>query len=150
VNHFFIPGLFLVSISLVKSQPMRATVAFVILQFILGLGFAIAGIFLFTEYETYSLNTSILLSFLIGFICMLTGVGFAGYFHLKIKHASNRFGQAMLASFAGIVLFLILYLLIENFLPSSFGILCLFIPLTGAVFGFNFIVATSTDDDPTK
>lgn len=131
----------------VKNQTMRATVAFVILQFILGLGFAITGILLFGEYDSYSLGTSILLSFLMAFICMMIGVGFAGYFHLKIKHALNRFGKAMLASFAGIVLFLILYLLIENFLPSSFGILSLFIPLTGAVFGFNFVVVTSTNDD---
>ena len=122
---------------------MKATVVFVILQFVLGLGFAIGGIFLFVEYERFPLNASILIAFAIGFFCMLTGVGLAGYFHLKIKQARNSFGRAMTVSFAATVLFLVLYLLIKNFLPSNFEILSLFIPLTGAVFGFNLIATQS-------
>lgn len=124
---------------------MKSTVFFVILQFILGLGFAVAGIFLFDEYDTLSLNDSILLSFIIGFFCILAGVGLAGYFHLKVKHIVQWFGYAMLLSFAGFVVFLILYVFIEKFLPSELGILSLFIPLTGAVFGFNLVAAKATN-----
>jgi hypothetical protein len=46
---------------------MKATVVFVILQFALGLGFAIAGIFLVAEYERFSLNASILIALLLAF-----------------------------------------------------------------------------------
>ena len=125
---------------------MKTTALFVILQYLLGFCFAIAGIFLFAEYDRSSLSSSIFLGFLIGFSCMLTGVGLAGYFHLKAKHVINRFGQGMLLSFAGLLLFLILYLLIEGFLPSEFGILSLLIPLTGAVFGFNLAATKETGE----
>lgn len=117
---------------------MKTTAIFVLLEFIVGFGFAIGGIHLFSEYDTYSLNTSILLTFLIAFFCILIGVGLAGYFHLRMKHVLNRFGLAMAISFVGTVLFLVLYLLLEKFLPN-FGLLILFIPLTGAVFGFNLM-----------
>ncbi len=125
---------------------MKTTVVFVLLQFIVGFGSAIAGIFIFSEYDTFSLNDSILLTFLTAFFCMLIGVGLPGYFHLKIKHALNKFGLAMIASFAGTVLFLVIYLLIEKFL-ANFGILILFIPLTGAVFGFNLIATIASKDN---
>lgn len=128
----------------IDNQIMKATLIFVILQFIVGLGLAIGGIFLFAEYDKSSLNDSILLGFIIVFLCILSGVGLAGYFHLRAKHATNRFGTAMLLSFAGLFAFLVLYFFIEPFLPSQLGILSLFVPLTGAVFGFN-LIATKAD-----
>jgi len=75
---------------------MKITAIFVILQYLLGLGFAISGFFLFAEYDRSSLNDSILMGFLVAFSCMLIGVGLAGYFHLKVKQITYRFGQAMI------------------------------------------------------
>jgi hypothetical protein len=80
--------------------------------------------------------TSVFYGFLIGFICMLTGIGLVGYFHLKMIRMLHKFGKAVTFSFLGLIVFLILYLFVENLFPDL-GILALIIPLSGAVVGFN-------------
>ena len=115
---------------------MKYAMIFILLQYIIGFAFSFTGIFFLSE-NTYSLMTSIFYSFLIAFICMLTGVGLVGYFYLRANHILYRFGMAITLSIAGLLSFLVLYIFIENFLPVELGILSLFLPLTGAVFGFN-------------
>ena len=126
---------------------MKFTATFVLLQYIIGFAFAIIGMFLLPEPGEWSLQTSIFYSFLVSFFCMLLGVCLVGYFHLRLKKAMNRFGKAMALSFTGLLLFLLLYIFIERFLPSEFGILTFFLPLTGAVFGFNLIVTMTNSND---
>ncbi len=119
---------------------MKATLLFVALQYIIGFSFAVGGIFLFSESDnSFSLNASIFYGFLIGFICMLIGVWLVGYFHLRVKHVVRRLPAAIALSLLGLLLFLFLDIFIDNFLPSELGILILFLPLTGAVFGFNLV-----------
>ena len=126
---------------------MKSTVIFIALQYIIGFAFAVGGIFLWAEKDTSSLMTSIFYGFLVGFICMLAGVGLVGYFHLRVKHILYRFGTAMALSLAGLLVFLVLYIFIESLLPKEFGIFSLFLPLTGAVFGFNLAVAKTIKKD---
>jgi len=126
---------------------MKFTAIFILLQYIIGFAFAIAGMFLFTEPDHWSLMTSIFYSFLVGFFCMLTGVGLVGYFHLRQKKVLHKFGRAMALSFAGLLLFLLLYIFIEKFIPKELGILTLFLPLTGAVFGFNLAATMTTNSE---
>jgi hypothetical protein len=116
---------------------MKTTAIFVVLQFIAGFAFGILGMFLFPEKDTWSLNTSIFYTVLLGFTSMLMGVGFVGYFHLRIKKVSRRFLTALMLSFAGSVLFLFLAIFVEEYLPTRFGFVTAILPVTGAVFGFN-------------
>src|SRR5688572_4582291 len=127
---------------------MKFTTIFVLLQYIIGFAFAIAGIFLFPVPDHWSLMTSVFYSFLVGFICMLFGVCLVGYFHLRQKKVLHRFGKAMALSLAGLLLFLLLHSFIQKFLPSEFGVLTFLLPLTGAVFGFNLIATMKTNSEP--
>lgn len=129
---------------------MKFTATFVLLQYIIGFALAMVGFYLLAEYSRWSLMTSIFYSFLVSFICMLCGVYLVGYFHLRQKKVLYRFGKAMALSFAGLLLFLLLFILIERFLPSEFRILIFFLPLTGAVFGFNLIAIMTTNNNQNK
>lgn len=126
---------------------MRKATLFVILQFIIGFAFAATGVFFFTESSNLDLFAGILYAYLIGLFGMLLGVGLVGYFHLRLNHILERFGLALTLIFVGSLVFSVLYVLIGNYLPKQFGVLVLILPLTGAVFGFNF-VATKYSESP--
>lgn len=123
---------------------MKHTVVFVILQYIIGFAFGITGMFLLPEKDSWSLGTSILYTLLFGFACMLVGVSLVGYFHLRVKRVTHRFLIAFILSLTGAVLFGLLSVLLENYLPQEFSFLSLIFPLTGAVFGFNLIATTAS------
>ena len=125
---------------------MKATLIFVFLQFVMGYAFAIGGFLLGDEIfnlDGFNMTASIIFSSVLLFICMLAGVITVGYFHLRVKNNVFRFGTAILLSIAGLILFLLIYFLLEDFIPQEFRVLFTFLPLTGAVFGFN-LVATHT------
>jgi hypothetical protein len=126
---------------------MKFTTLFVLLQYIIGLTFALLGMFFFPDLGHWSLMASIFYSFLIGFFCMLTGVGLVGYFHLRQKRILHKFRKAMALSFVGLLLFLLFYIVIEKLIPKELGILIVFLPLTGAVFGFNLAATMTTNSE---
>ena len=118
---------------------MKSGVIFVFLEYLIGFVFAIAGFFIFTEYDkSSSLMTGIFYMFVIGFACMFIGIGLVGYFHLRTKQLLNKFGWALFYTFIGIFLSILLYAIVETFLPNYLGILAIIIPLTGGVMGFNW------------
>ena len=123
----------------IKCKLMKITTLFVILQYICGFAFAASSIFLFIEISHLELNAGIFWGFLIGFTGMLTGVAMVGYFHLRVKHIRRKFGLALVLSGVGLLAFLFLYIVIEKYLPNQLGLLILFFPLTGAVFGLNLL-----------
>jgi len=120
---------------------MRSTVIFVFLEYLIGFGFAMAGIFIFSENDRSSLMTSVFYGFVIGFLCMFVGISLVGYFHLRTIGILNKFVKAMLLALAGLFLFSLLYVFIEQFLPDYLGILVFIIPLTGGVMGFNLALS---------
>jgi hypothetical protein len=120
-----------------KQLNIKSAVIFVFLEYFIGLVFAVAGFFVFSEFDKSSLMTSIFYGFVVSFICMFVGIGLVGYFHLKKMRIQNKFISAMLMTLAGLFLFLLLYILIEKVLPDYLGILAIIIPLTGGVMGFN-------------
>ena len=119
---------------------MRSTVIFVFLEYLIGLGFAIAGVFIFTEYDRSSLMTGIFYGFVVCFISMFVGISLVGYFHLRTKQLLNKFGRALFYTFIGIFLSVLLYVMVESFFPDFLGILAIIIPLTGGVTGFNWVL----------
>jgi uncharacterized protein YacL len=118
---------------------------FIILEFIAGFVFGVLGGYAFSFFDRYNtLNTSIVLAFTSAFIALLIGVGVVGYIHLKKSGRLRYFGQSAVFSLLGLIVFVLLYILIEfltyQVLPyylSSF-LLPIILPLTGAVLGFNF------------
>jgi ABC-type dipeptide/oligopeptide/nickel transport system permease component len=118
---------------------------FIILEFIAGFVFGVLGGYAFSFFDRYSrLDTSIVLAFTSAFIALLLGVAMVGYIHLRRKGKTENLGRSILFSLLGLIVFLMLYIVIELFtyplLPyylSSF-LLPIMLPLTGAVLGFNF------------
>lgn len=117
---------------------MKSGVIFVFLEYLMGFVFAFAGIFIFSENDNSSLFTSIFYGFVVSFICMFVGINLVGYFHLRALRVLNKFFPAMLLTLAGLVLFTLVYIFIQRFLPGYLGILIIIIPLTGGVMGFNW------------
>ena len=118
---------------------MKSNTIFVILEFIAGFGLGIGGVFLFDRIDNSSIQNSIFFGFIIFFAGMLTGIGTVGYFHLRRKKILHRFGLAMIVSFFGLISFLVLYIFIDRLVPADTARLSLFLPLTGAVAGFNLV-----------
>ena len=128
-----------------RTIKLRRTI-FIILEFISGFGFAILGSYLFSFFDKADLDASVLYTFIIGYTSMIIGTALIGYFHFKSTNRLKEFGKALVGSFIGLFLFLILYIWLEladfNLFPyyiNSF-ILPIFLPLLGAVAGFNFIM----------
>lgn len=122
---------------------MMTTFLFVALQYLLGVFFTIAGMSVYNDKVDASLD-SIIPSILTGFACMLAGVVLAGYFHLRARRITYKFGAAIALSLAGMILFFVLYALVQSFLPRSLDMLLFLLPLTGAVFGFNLVATLAT------
>ena len=118
---------------------------FIILEFIAGLIFGVLGGYAFSFFDRYNnLDTSIALAFTSAFIALLVGVGVIGYLHLKKIGRVKYFGQSVVFSLLGLIIFVLLYILIElvtyQVLPYYIGsfLLPIILPLTGAVLGFNY------------
>jgi len=118
---------------------------FVILEFIVGFAFGVLGGYAFSFFDRYnSLDTSIVLAFTSAFIALLIGVGIIGYIHLRKIGRAKYFRQSVIFSLVGLLVFVLLYVLIEllayQALPFYLGsfLLPILLPLTGAVLGFNF------------
>lgn len=118
---------------------------FVILEFIVGFAFGVLGGYAFSFFNRYNrLDTSIVLAFTSAFIALLIGVGMIGYIHLRKIGRAKYFRQSVIFSFFGLLVFVLLYVLIELLayqpLPYYLGsfLLPILLPLTGAVLGFNF------------
>ena len=122
---------------------MKSTLTFVILQYIIGLSFAISGGYISNLLFDLELNAEILFAMVVSYFLMLIGVGLTGFFHLHYKKNQYRFVLALSVSLAFFLLFLMLYLVVVEFIPYELNILSLFIPLSGAIFGFNLIAVTS-------
>ena len=115
----------------------KSTVIFVFLEYLIGFSFAAAGIFIFFEYDkTSSLMTGVFYTVIIGFVCMLVGIVSVGYFHLKAIRSLDKFAKALMFTFLGLLLFLLLLTFIDTYLPNS-PLFSIIIPLTGGVMGFN-------------
>jgi len=118
---------------------------FIILEFIAGFIFGVLGGYAFSFFDRYnSLDTSIVLAFTSAFIALLIGVGIIGFIHLKKIGRAKYFGQSVVFSLLGLIVFVALYILIElvayQALPYYIGsfLLPIILPLTGAVLGFNY------------
>jgi hypothetical protein len=118
---------------------------FVILEFIVGFAFGVLGGYAFSFFDRYnSSDTSIVLAFTSAFIALLIGVGIIGYIHLRKIGRAKYFRQSVIFSLVGLLVFVLLYVLIEllayQALPFYLGsfLLPILLPLTGAVLGFNF------------
>jgi ABC-type dipeptide/oligopeptide/nickel transport system permease component len=118
---------------------------FIILEFIAGFVFGVSGGYAFSFFDRFNnLDTSIVLAFTSAFIALLIGVGIIGYIHLKKIGRAKYFGQSVAFSLLGLLVFVLLYILIEllayQALPYYIGsfLLPIILPLTGAVLGFNF------------
>jgi len=118
---------------------------FIILEFIAGFIFGVLGGYAFSFFDRYnSLDTSIVLALTSAFIALLIGVGVIGYLHLKKMGKTKYFGQSVVFSLLGLIVFVLLYILIElladELLPYYIGsvLLPILLPLTGAVLGFNY------------
>jgi len=120
---------------------MRSAVIFVFLEYLIGFGFAMAGIFIFSEYDRSSLMTSIFYGFVVSFISMFVGIGLVGYFHCRMMRILKKFVGALGLTLVGIFLCLLLYAMVEGFLPDYLGILAIIFPLTGGVMGFNLALS---------
>jgi len=121
------------------------SVSFIILEFIAGFVFGVLGGYAFSFFDRYNnLDTSIALAFTSAFIALLAGVGVIGYLHLKKIGRVKYFGQSVVFSLLGLIIFVLLYILIElvtyQVLPYYIGsfLLPIILPLTGAVLGFNY------------
>ena len=119
---------------------MKLKVLFVFLEYLIGFGFAMAGVFIFSEHDRSALNTSIIYSLIVGFICMFLGIVLVGYFHLGMMGIKNRFVNSIFNTFAGLFLSFLLCFLIADFL-AYLGFLAFFIPLSGGVIGFNWTLS---------
>jgi hypothetical protein len=117
---------------------MRSAVIFIFLEYLIGFGFAIAGIFIFSEYDRSSLMTSIFYGFVVGFFSMFVGIALVGYFHCRMMKILKKFVGALGLTLVGLFLSLLLYAMVEGFLPDYLGILAIIFPLTGGVIGFNW------------
>jgi hypothetical protein len=118
---------------------------FIILEFIAGFVFGVLGGYAFSFLYRYnSLDTSIVLALTSAFIGLLIAVDIIGFIHLKKIGRTKYFGQSVIFSLLGLLVFVLLYILIEllayQALPYYIGsfLLPILLPLTGAVLGFNF------------
>jgi hypothetical protein len=116
---------------------MISTAIFIALEYIIGFALAIGIFYLLPERADSSMMTEIFHAFLFAFTSMLIGVWVVGFFHFRLKRILSRFPMAMLLSLAGLLLFLALSLFADKFLPFDIGFIFFFLPLTGAVTGFN-------------
>lgn len=125
---------------------------FVSLEILSGLGFGILGSYLFSFDDNSDIAASIFNTFVIGFISMLVGVVFIGYFHYRVTDRLNEFGNAIGWCFLGLVMFLIFYIIVNTLtfklLPHyvSSIILPLIMPVIGAVIGMNYIIVRKKRD----
>jgi len=118
---------------------------FIILEFIAGFIFGVLGGYAFSFFDRYNrLGTSIAMALTCAFIALLTGVGIIGYIHLKKIGRTKYFGQSIIFSLIGLIVFVLLYVLIKlmGYEPLPYFIrtilLPILLPLTGAVLGFNY------------
>ena len=116
---------------------MISTAIFIALEYIIGFALAIITIFLVPDRPDSSLMTEIFQSFLIAYTSMLLAVWVVGFFHFRSKRIIFRLPLAMLLSLVGLLLFLGVYLFLDKFLPFDIPFIVFFLPLTGAVIGFN-------------
>jgi hypothetical protein len=120
-------------------------ISFILLEIIFGLSFGLLGVHIFSLFDNRHLETSIIHTFLIMFFSMLIGIGIVGFLHLKIMNRLKDFGKALVLCGIGLLVFLMLYILINsltfNSLPHyiSSVVLPTILPTIGAVLGFNFI-----------
>lgn len=119
---------------------------FVTLEFIFGLGFGILGGYVFSFFDKADITASVFNTFVIAFISMIIGVALVGYFHYRAIDRLNEFGKAIGWCFLGLLVFLILYIIVNaltfRILPHyiSSVILPILMPVTGAVIGLNYII----------
>lgn len=131
---------------LISMSTIKSNTVFLTLEAITGLGFGISGAYLYSLVDTVDLMTSVFNTFAIAFACMVFGIGVIGYFHLRRTGRLQQFIKAVVFSFVGLFLFLLLYVgvnvLTFKFLPHyvSSGVLPILLPLCGAVMGFNYSI----------
>jgi len=120
---------------------------FIILELLAGLGIGILGGVLFSLIDKWDLFYSVLFTFISIFLAIPAGVGLVGYFHLRYLNRQKDFGQAFLLSILGLIVFILVYLILDSvafgFIPHylSSVVLPIFLPLMGTVIGFNFQIA---------
>jgi hypothetical protein len=119
---------------------------FVTLEFIVGLGFGILGGYEFSFFDKADITVSIFNTFMVAFISMIIGVVLIGYFHYRAIDRLNEFGKAIGWCFLGLLVFLILYVVLNaltfRILPHyiSSVILPIVMPVIGAVIGLNYTI----------
>lgn len=126
---------------------------FVTLEFIFGLGFGILGGYIFSFFDKADITASVFNTFVIAFISMMAGVVLIGYFHYRAIDRLNEFGKAIGCCFLGLLVFLILYVVVNaltfKVLPHyiSSVILPIVMPVAGAVVGLNYIIVRGKNVD---
>ena len=113
---------------------MPSTALFILLEYLIGISFAVAATCYIPEINT-DLSGSIIYYFIKIFAAIFIGVALVGYLHLRKLNRLNRYPEALLLSLAGLAMCSILYAVTSNYLPAYLDMI---IPLAGAVVGFNF------------
>lgn len=108
-------------------------------QFIAGGMAGMLGTFILPTKMPDSL-TSLVLYFILLYVSMLLGVVLVGYFQFKSLNRLNRFRNAIVECFVGLIMFVMVYFLIDwLFLDRNWQSLSILVPLIGAIIGLNFI-----------
>src|SRR5215831_2040786 len=119
---------------------------FISLEFVTGLGCGLLGDYCYSHFDNEELTASIFNTFLSAYVSMLVGIILIGYFHFRNIGRMRDFGTATGLSLLGLLLFLVLYILIEmvadNLIPDYIDSILLpfLLPLTGAVIGLNILL----------
>lgn len=127
---------------------------FIAFEFVFGLGFGILGGHAFSFFNQMDIAASVLGTFAIAFISMMAGVSLIGYFHYRAIDKLKDFGKSIGYCFLGLMVFLILYIVVNaltfKVLPHyiSSVILPIAMPVVGAVIGLNYIIIRENVDSP--
>ena len=122
---------------------VKSKILFVLLEFVSGLGLAVLAVYICSLFDRSDLLGSIILGMSFGFVGMVSGISFVGYFQLKKLKKIELIGRQVILSVIGLFLFTLLYVFLESltFYISkhnlSSTVLPVFLPSVGAVLGFN-------------
>jgi hypothetical protein len=126
-------------------------------QVFIGLGFGLGGaiissilVYLYFEVTQMRLDLygEIMYALIGGYIGIQAGIGFDGFRFLKKNGRQTDFlrflGQSILGLISGLVLFFVTIIPIGQSIPHGLtNFLAIFLPLIGAIIGFNFRLTTS-------
>src|SRR5580693_7675446 len=97
-----------------NKMTIKLKIFFVLLESVSGLGLAVLAVYICSLFDRFDLLGSVILGLSFGFIGMVSGISFVGYFQLKKLKKIELIGRQIILSFIGLFLFTLLYIFLES------------------------------------